>query len=175
MNIKCRLFLFFFILVFKSVGQLYPYIEIGNSGSDLGIGLKLGRISPFVGFDWSAYVSKNYDIESDTFKNESSDFGIKPLIGLDVHLIEKTVNLYTGFQMQSSFWVAQDDFKWYLGFLIGMGIEKRFKFGLALSGEYNISYSVTKYEWEHSEENNYWHYFRSTPRISIKYYITRKN
>ena len=144
MNLKYRLYLFIFILTFKSLGQLYPYIEIGNGISDLGIGLKLGRISPFIGFDWYAFIHNYYDIETDTLTGESSDFGIMPLLGMDIFLIEKSVNLYTGFQVESSFWVRVDNPKWYMGFLLGIGIEKRFQRGLALSGEYNIIYNVSK-------------------------------
>lgn len=61
-----------------------------------------------------------------------------------------------------------------MGFFLGIGIEKRFQHGLALSGEYNIKYTVSKFEWEHSKEYEYWHSFSHAPKISLKYYIIRK-
>lgn len=174
MNLKCRYYLFIFILAFKSTGQFYPYIELGYGHSELGIGFKTGRISPFIGFDWYAHVTKNFDMETDTFKNESSDFTFMPLLGFDIHLIEKAVNLYTGFQTRSSFWAVKNNQKWYFEFLLGMGIEKRFKCGLALAGEYNFRYSVTKYEHDFLNEYQYYHIFGSAVKMSLKYYVSRR-
>ena len=94
MNLKHRFYLFIFILVFKSLGQFYPYIEVGYGSSELGFGFKAGRISPFIGFEWYADIRRNFDMKSDTLKNESSDFTSMPLIGFDIHVIEKAVNLY---------------------------------------------------------------------------------
>lgn len=143
-----------------------PNRDLAGSSS-LGIGCRLGRVSPHFSLGWCGQY-RTYDNRGEvTYAGESR---FVPKIGVDFILDSRLTEVYLPVRVGTNFWELIDSNSRVVVFSeLGMGIQRRFE-DAEIGGDVGVHYFVSSHDL--AEDVNFtYHYYNQYVKVHLKYYF----
>lgn len=168
---KILLFIIICIIVSNSQAQMYAKVTtgsngIGNSTGCFGIGYRLGRTSPNIRIMFETYLNREMVSGG---SNKNLRYNISPIMGFDISLINKAVEVYVPMNFGAQFRSGPTNINYSLFSELGIGLQRaidKFEFG----GDVGFHYLVINYD--HDFKHPFIHHTLSQYiSIHLKFYL----